>query len=52
MKCTEPGCDKVATHLVATIVHSLNFNDYREVCKKHGRQYSKNYGYHLMRGHK
>lgn len=52
MKCTEPGCDKIATHLVATIVRALSFEDYREVCKKHGNQYAFNYGYHLMKGSK
>lgn len=52
MECTEQGCHKNATHLVATIVHALSFKDYREVCRKHGRKYALNYGYHLMKGRK
>lgn len=52
MQCTEKGCEQKATHLVGTVVNALSFDDYREVCRKHGRQYALNYGYHLMKGSK
>jgi len=52
MRCTEQGCTREATHIVGTIVQALSLKDYREVCKKHGKQYALNYGYHLMKGNK
>lgn len=56
MTCTEKGCGKKATHLLATRrgrvnYFTFNFNHYREVCKEHGEQHSLN-GYHLMEGTK
>lgn len=52
MQCTQKGCTTKATHLVGIVVNSLSLKDYREVCKKHGKEYSLNYGYHLMKGRK
>lgn len=52
MECTQVGCTKEATHLVAKIVDALSLEDYRAVCKQHGKEYSLNYGYHLMKGRK
>lgn len=56
MTCTEKGCSKEATHLLATRrgrvnYITFNFKHYREVCKKHGKQHSLN-GYHLMESRK
>lgn len=52
MECTQKGCTKKATHLVGIIVQAQSLDDYREVCKKHGKEYALNYGYHLMKGKK
>lgn len=49
-KCTENNCNDKATHQVGKIVNAIRFpEDYRPVCKKHGRHYSINYGYHLVK---